>query len=121
MMKRMVWLAAMVLPLGGCCIISCNGNLPNSFIKVASAVEADCTYEDKLGLRKFKAPGEVLGMPKNAPGKLTCQAKGYKPYSKTLMAQDWNPLTSLSGDPGALRYFSEVEMAMEVVDAETRK
>jgi hypothetical protein len=121
MMKRMVWLAAMVLPLGGCCIISCNGKLPNSFVKVSSATEADCTYEDKLGLRAFKAPGQVLGMPSNAPGKLTCQAKGYKPYSRTLTAQDWNPLTPLSGDPDALRYFSEVEMTMEAGDAETGK
>lgn len=120
-MKRMLWLAAMVLPLGGCCIISCNGRLPNSYVKVISVTEADCTYEDKLGLRTFKAPGVVLGTPKNAPGKLTCQAKGYKPYSKTLMAQDWNPLTPLSGAPDALRYFSEVEMTMEVGDAETKK
>jgi hypothetical protein len=121
MMKRMVWLAAMVLPLGGCCIISCNGKLPNSFVKVSSATEADCTYEDKLGLRAFKAPGQVLGMPSNAPGKLTCQAKGYKPYSRTLTMQDWNPLTPLSGDPDALRYFSEVEMTMEAGDAEAGK
>ena len=110
---RILVLAALILPLGGCCAISCNGRLPNSFVKVNSVVQADCTYEDKLGLRSFKAPGEVLGMPKNAPGKLTCRAKGYKPYSKTLAAQDWSPLTPLSGNPDAMRYFSEIEMVME--------
>ena len=104
---------AMTLPLGGCCVISCNARLPNSYVKVISNVEADCTYEDKLGVRKFKVPGEVLGMPKNAPGKLICQAKGYKPYSKTLLAQDWNPLTPISGDPDAMRYYSEIELIME--------
>jgi hypothetical protein len=28
-------------------------------------------------------------------------------------AQDWSPLTPLSGDPDALRYFIEIDMAME--------
>lgn len=119
-MKKIVWLSVslLALPLGGCCVISCNARLPNSYVKVISSVEADCIYEDKLGLREFKAPGDVLGMPKNAPGKLVCQAKGYKPYSRTLQAQDWNPLTPISGDPDALRYYSEIEMAME---ADVRK
>lgn len=103
----------MTLSLGGCCIVSCNGRLPNSYIKVGSAIQADCAYEDKLGTRYFKAPGEVLGMPKNAPGKLNCQAKGYKPYSRTLVAQDWSPLTPLSGDPEAMRYYVEIELALE--------
>lgn len=99
-------------------MISCNARLPNSYIKVISSVESDCTYEDKLGVRKFNAPGEVLGMPKNAPGRLNCRAKGYKPYTKTLLAQDWNPLTPISGDPDAMRYYAEVEIAIE---AETQK
>jgi hypothetical protein len=120
-MKRVILMTAMVLPMAGCCAISCNNRLPNSYIKVISAIQADCTYEDKLGARKFTAPGEVLGMPKNAPGKLTCQAKGYKPYSKTIAVQDWSSLTPISGDPDAMRYFSEIEMAMEAVTEEIRK
>ncbi len=120
-MKKIVLMVAVVLSLPGCCVISCNGGLPNSYIKVVSATEADCAYTDKLGVRKFKAPGEVLAMPKNAPGKLTCQAKGYKPYSRTLAAQDWTPLTALSGDPDAVRYFCEIEMVAEAVDAEAKK
>ncbi len=106
-------LAAMFLPLGGCCAIACNGRLPNSHIKVVSAIQSDCIYEDKLGVRAFKAPGQVLGMPKNAPGKLTCRSKGYKPYSKTFVAEDWNRLAPLSGNPDDVRYYSEIEIVME--------
>jgi hypothetical protein len=120
-MFKPVLLAAMLLPLGGCCIISCNGRLPNSFIKVNSSIQADCTYEDRLGVRKFTAPGEELGMPKNDPGKLTCQAKGYKPYAKTFLAQDWSPLTPLSGDSDAMRYYLEVDLILERMPAEAAK
>ncbi len=119
--KKWALLAGLVLPLGGCCAISCNGRLPNSYIKVSSSVPADCSYEDRLGLRKFAAPGEVLGMPKNAPGRLVCNAKGHKPYSKTFLAQDWSPLTPLSGDPDAMRYYIEVDLVLERANAEAAK
>jgi len=112
-MKNPALLAVLSLSISGCCIISCNGRLPNSHIKVSSPVTADCVFEDKAGRREFTAPGEVLGMPKNAPGILTCNAKGYKSFSKTLTAQDWNLLTSLSEDPDAVRYFSEINVLME--------
>lgn len=108
-MRKWVWLAALAFPLGGCCAISCGDRLPNSYVKVSSSVAADCVYEDKLGQRKFSAPGQVLGMPKNAPGKLVCQAEGFEVYSRTLMPSDWQLLTSLSNDPDAVRYYSEVE------------
>jgi hypothetical protein len=112
-MTRNIVLLALVAGLAsGCCAISCNTKLPNSHLKVASAIPADCTFEDKAGLRKFKAPGIVLGMPKNAPGTLTCTAKGYQPYTRTFTAQDWNPLTSLSGGADSLRYYIEIDMAM---------
>ena len=120
-MIKPICLAAMLLPLGGCCVISCNGRLPNSFVKVNTPVQADCTFEDKSGLRTFKAPGDVLGMPKNAPGKLVCQAKGHKPYSKTFTAQDWSPLTPLSGDPEAMRYYIEIDVAPERATVEPPK
>lgn len=112
-MKKWVLLAVLAWPLGGCCVISCNARLPNSYIKVGSPVAAECTYEDKLGLRKFSAPGDVLGMPKNAPGVLVCTAKGYKPYRRTFLAEDWNPLTPISGDPDAMRYYIEVDLVLE--------
>lgn len=112
-MKRLILPVVVALSLGGCCVISCNSRLPNSFVKVNSAVPATCTYEDKAGVREFAAPGEVLGMPRNGPGKLACSAKGYKPYTKTIGAQDWNPLTPLSRDADALRYYSEVELVLE--------
>lgn len=112
-LKKLALLVAIATSMGGCCAISCNGRLPNSHIKVNSDIAADCTFEDKAGNRHFSAPGEVLGMPKNAPGTLTCKAKGYKPFQKTMTTQDWNLLTSLSEDPDAVRYFSEVKVIME--------
>jgi hypothetical protein len=111
--RRRLLLAVAAFSLSGCCIISCNYRLPNSYLKVMTATPAECSFEDKAGVRKFRAPGEVLGMPKNAPGKLVCNAAGYQPFVRTVEAQDWNPLTPLSGDPNALRYFIEIDMAME--------
>lgn len=113
MQKNLLLLALAGVALSGCCVISCNSGLPNSFVKVATATPADCSYEDRAGLRKFKAPGDVLGMPKNAPGTLTCTAKGYKPFVRTVTAEGWSPLTPLSADPDALRYYIEIDMAME--------
>jgi len=51
-----------------------------------TATPAECSFEDKAGVRKFRAPGEVLGMPKNAPGKLVCNAAGYQPFVRTVEA-----------------------------------
>jgi hypothetical protein len=113
MQKNLLLLALAGAALSGCCAISCNSSLPNSFVKVMTPTPADCAYEDKAGVRKFKAPGDVLGMPKNAPGTLTCTARGYKPFVRTVTAEGWSPLTPLSGDPDALRYFIEIEMSME--------
>lgn len=113
MPKYLPLLALIAVSSSGCCVISCNGRLPNSFVKVISATEADCRYEDKAGIRLFRAPGDVLGMPKNAPGKLSCTASGYKPFVRTLSADGWSPLTPLSNDPDALRYYIEIEMVME--------
>jgi hypothetical protein len=112
MLKSVVLLAAIAVSASGCCVISCNSRLPNSHLKVASSVQADCTFEDKAGLRGFKAPGSVKGMPKNAPGTLSCTAKGYQPFVRTVTAQDWNPLPDISGDPDALRYYVEIELVM---------
>ena len=113
MLKYSLLLALIVGSSSGCCVISCNGRLPNSFVKVNTATEADCRYEDKAGIRLFRAPGDVLGMPKNAPGELTCTASGYKPFVRTISAEGWSPLTPLSNDPDALRYYIEIEMVME--------
>ncbi|MDP2827601.1 MAG: hypothetical protein Q8O37_03245 [Sulfuricellaceae bacterium] len=112
-MKKMAALGLIALSVSGCCAISCNGRPPNSHIKVISDIPADCTFTDNAGKREFSAPGEVLGMPKNAPGTLTCTVKNRKPFSKTLKAEDWNLLTSLSDDPSAVRYFSEVVLSFE--------
>lgn len=112
-MKILVLSVATIFSLGGCCAISCNGRPPNSHIKVNSDIAAECSFEDKAGVREFSAPGKVLGMPKNAPGVLTCKAKGYKSFQKTITAQDWSKVTSLSEGPNDVRYFSEVEIVME--------
>ncbi len=114
-MKKLAALSLIALSLNGCCIVSCNNRPPNSHIKVSTDIPADCTFVDKAGKRAFSAPGEVLGMPKNAPGTLTCNAKGYKSFSKTLNAQDWGLLTPLSGDPDAIRYFSEIHLTFEAL------
>jgi hypothetical protein len=113
MQKNLFLLVLVGVALSGCCVISCNSRLPNSFVKVVGTTQADCTYEDRAGARKFKAPGDVLAMPKNAPGTLTCTAKGHKPFVRTVAAEGWSPLTPLSTDPDALRYYIEIDMAME--------
>lgn len=115
-MKKLAALGLIALSLNGCCIVSCNSRPPNSHLKVTSDIPADCTFTDQAGTREFSAPGEVMGMPKNAPGTLTCKAKNRKPFSKTLQAADWNMLANLSGDPAAVRYFSEVSLSFEPLD-----
>lgn len=113
MLKNLLLLSLLGASLSGCCVISCNTRLPNSFLKVATPTQADCVYEDRAGVRKFKAPGDVLAMPRNAPGTLTCTAPGYKPFARKVAAAGWNPLTPLSDDPDALRYYIEINMVME--------
>ncbi|MFA5242056.1 MAG: hypothetical protein WC029_04065 [Sulfuricella sp.] len=115
-MKRLLALGLIVTSLGGCCMVACNSRPANSHITVSSNIPADCSFEDKAGPREFHAPGKVDGMPKNAPGTLTCQAKGYKPFQKQVQAADWSKIDSLSGDPLAIRYFSEVSITMEALD-----
>lgn len=112
-MKRLVLPMAIALTTSGCCAIVCNTRPPNSHIKVDSELVAECSFEDKAGIRQFYAPGEVLGMPKNAPGTLTCNAKGYKSFTKTISARDWKPLTVASDDPESMRYFSEIQLTLE--------
>jgi len=113
MSKNIVLLTLVAVLTSGCCVITCNTRPPNSHIKVSSVIPADCTFADKAGVRRFKAPGMVLGMPKNAPGTLTCTATGHQAFVRTLTAQDWQPLTALSGDPNALRYYVEIELIMK--------
>ena len=113
MTRNSVLLALVAVLTSGCCIITCNTRPPNSHIKVSSVIPASCTFVDKAGVRQFKAPGMVLGMPKNAPGTLTCTAAGRQAFVRTLTAQDWQPLTALSGDPEALRYYVEIELVMK--------
>ncbi len=115
-MKRLLLLGLIATSLGGCCMVACNSRPANSHIKVNANVLADCSFEDKAGLREFNAPGKVDGMPKNAPGTLTCKAKGYKPYQKQVQATDWSKIDSLSGDPQAIRYFSEITITMETLN-----
>ena len=114
-MKRLLALCLIATSLGGCCMVACNSRPANSHIKVSSNVPANCSFEDKAGLREFYAPGKVDGMPKNAPGTLICQAKGYKPFQKQVQATDWNKIDSLSGDPLAIRYFSEITVTMKTM------
>jgi len=113
MFRNSILMALIAAVTSGCCAISCNTRLPNSHLKVSSVTPADCTYADKAGVRQFKASGSVLGMPKNAPGKLTCLAKGYRPFIRTVTAEDWSPLAPLSGGTDAVRYYVEIEMVME--------
>lgn len=115
-MKRLLLPVAVAFAVSGCCAITCNSRPPNSHIKVDSDIVAECTFTDKAGSRPFYAPGEVLGMPKNAPGTLTCNAKGYKPFSKTVNMQDWKVLTGDPGDPESMRYFSEITVTMEAIN-----
>lgn len=115
-MKRLLLLGLIATSLGGCCMVACNSRPANSHIKVDSNIAADCSFEDKAGLREFYAPGKIDGMPKNAPGTLKCLAKGYKPFQKQVQADDWIKIDSLSGDPLAIRYFSEVSVTMEAQD-----
>lgn len=115
-MKRLLVLGLIATSLGGCCMVACNSRPANSHIKVDSNIAADCSFEDKAGLREFYAPGKIDGMPKNAPGTLKCQAKGYKPFQKQVQADDWIKIDALSGDPLAIRYFSEVSVTMEALD-----
>ncbi|MDP2783701.1 MAG: hypothetical protein Q8O38_03790 [Sulfurimicrobium sp.] len=112
-MKLLLALGLIATSLGGCCMVACNSRPANSHIKVSSNVPADCSFEDKAGLREFYAPGNVDGMPKNAPGTLICQAKGYKSFQKQIQAVDWSQIDSLSGDPLAIRYFSEITVILE--------
>lgn len=115
-MKQLLALGLIATSLGGCCMVACNSRPANSHIKVSSNVPADCSFEDKAGLREFYAPGNVDGMPKNAPATLICKAKGYKLFQKQIKADDWNQIDPLSGDPLAIRYFSEVTVTMESMD-----
>ena len=115
-MKQLLLLGLIATTLGGCCMVACNSRPANSHIKVNSNIPADCSFEDKAGPRDFYAPGKVEGMPKNAPGTLICKAKGYKPYQKQINAGDWNQIDSLSGDPLAIRYFSQTTVTMEALD-----
>jgi hypothetical protein len=112
-MKQLLALGLIATTLGGCCMVACNSRPANSHIKVNSNIPADCSFEDKAGLREFYAPGKVEGMPKHAPGTLICKAKGYTPFQKQINAGDWNQIDSLSGDPLAIRYFSEITITME--------
>jgi hypothetical protein len=113
MSRNIVLLTLVAVLTSGCCVITCNTRLPNSHIKVSSVIPADCIFEDKAGVRRFKAPGMLQGMPKNAPGMLTCTAAGHPTFVRTVSAQDWQPLTALSGDPDALRYYVEIELVMK--------
>lgn len=115
-MKRLLALGLIATSLGGCCMVACNSRPANSHIQVSTNVPVNCSFEDKAGLREFYAPGKVDGMPKNAPGTLTCQAKGYKSFQKQVQAVDWSQIDSLSGDPLAIRYFSEITVTMEALD-----
>lgn len=74
----------------------------------------------KAGLREFYVPGKVDGMPKNTPGTLICKAKGHKPIQKQINAEDRNQVASLSGDPLAIRYFSEITATMGALDNNPR-
>lgn len=114
-MRKLVLPLAVVFAstLSGCCAVVCNTRPPNSHVKINSDILAECTFEDKAGARRIYAPGEVLGMPKNAPGTLTCNARGHKTFTRTITAKDWQPLTAVSDDPDAMRYFSEVNITME--------
>lgn len=112
-MKQLLALGLIATTLGGCCMVACNDRPANSHIKVNSIIPADCSFEDRAGLRDFYAPGNVDGMPKNAPGTLICKVKGYKPFQKQINAEDWTRIDSLSGDPLAIRYFSEIHLAFE--------
>ncbi len=114
-MNRLFLPIALVFTMSGCCAITCNSRPPNSHIKVNSEIVAECSFADKAGIRPFYAPGEVLAMPKNAPGTLTCNARGYKTFSKTVSAQDWKVLAGQPGDPESMRYFSEVMVTMEAI------
>lgn len=115
-MKRLFLPVAVAFTVSGCCAITCNSRPPNSHIRVESDVVAECTFADKAGSRAFYAPGEVLGMPRNAPGTLTCNAKGYKTFSKTVTAQDWKPLAGNPDDPDSMRYFSEITLTMQAIN-----
>jgi len=115
-MKQLLVLGLIATSLSGCCMVACNSRPANSHIKVNSNILADCSFEDKAGMRQFSAPGKVDGMPKNAPGTLICKAKGYMPFEKQIKAADWNEIAALSGDPRATRYFSEITVTMEELD-----
>lgn len=115
-MKRLLALGLIATSLGGCCMVACNSRPANSHIKINANVPANCSLEDKAGLREFYAPGKVDGMPKNAPGTLICQAEGYKPFQRQVQAADWSKIDPLSGDPLAIRYFSEITVTMEALD-----
>ncbi|MBZ0104977.1 MAG: hypothetical protein K8H84_05040 [Sulfuricella denitrificans] len=112
-MKTIATLGLIIFSLSGCCTVACNSRPANSHIQVNSNVLASCSFEDKAGLREFYAPGKVDGMPKNAPGTLTCQAEGHKIFHKQVLASDWGKIDSLSDDPRAIRYFGETTVTME--------
>lgn len=112
-MKRLILPTAAALALSGCCAVTCNNRPPNSHLKVDSEIVAECNFQDKAGTRQFYAPGEVLGMQKNAPGTLTCNARGYKTFTRTISAQDWKPLTSPTDNPESMRHFSEIRLTLE--------
>lgn len=113
-MKKLLALSLIATSLGGCCMVACNSRPANSHIKVNANIATSCSFEDKAGLREFYAPGKVEAMPKNAPGTLNCQAKGYKPFRKQIQAADWSRIDPLSGDPQAIRHFSEITVTMEM-------
>lgn len=115
-MKQLFLLVLIATSLGGCCMVACNSRPANSHIKISANVPVNCTFVDKAGQREFYAPGKVDGLPKNAPGTLSCQAKGYKPYQKQVLAEDWTKIDSLSDDPRATRYFSEIAVTMEALN-----
>lgn len=115
-MKRLLALGLITTSLGGCCTVACSTRPANSHIKVNTNIPANCSFVDKAGLREFSAPGKVDGMPKNAPGTLTCQARGYKAFSKQVDAAEWTRIDHLSGDPLATRYYSEIQITFESND-----
>lgn len=113
MLMRGAAAAVVLLPLGGCCIVSCVDRPPDSQVRVQSDVPAACVFEDRAGQREFKSPGKVIAKPKDGPATLRCTSPGYKPYSRTLMAGEWKDFMLLSSDPNDKRYFAEMVFVME--------
>ncbi len=102
-----------ILPLGGCCVVSCVDRPPDSQVRVQSDVPAVCVFEDRAGQREFKSPGKVIAKPKDGPATLRCTSPGYKPYTRTLTAGEWKDFMLLSSAPDDKRYFAEVVFVME--------